>query len=341
MKLRCNNLEQCSCIDNIELVSVPEATNENLNIILEKIDLGIDCLINRSDYSTAHHVQHINNATHAPGNIIVKFISLSKKEETLAAAKRTKKFTTNSGLPGLAIPGLWESIFINEHPTTDNEQLLKKTKDTAKSKQYKFIWVRNCIIYVCKNETTPATTIKRESDISKMWYCATPWLFLWFCASITLNNIATLYLNVNGLRTKTHIYYNNLLNSDYDILCLTETSLISGITNSELFCDKYNVYRRDRKPQLSQWSVVEVYLLLFQKTATMQQLLWNSLAEDLEVIVGNGKNHFQLCVVYLPPRGNASFMTYMDSIQALHNNQRVSSNLRAFQFTKYYMAKQS
>ena len=54
------------------------------------------------------------------------------------------------------------------------------------------------------------------------------------------------YQNVRGLRTKTNTFFDNLLNSEYDIICLTETWLLPGIYDTELFDSRFNVYRQDR-----------------------------------------------------------------------------------------------
>lgn len=54
------------------------------------------------------------------------------------------------------------------------------------------------------------------------------------------------YQNVRGLRTKTNIFFGNVLNNDFDIVCLSETWLVPGIFSAELFDPRYNVYRSDR-----------------------------------------------------------------------------------------------
>lgn len=54
------------------------------------------------------------------------------------------------------------------------------------------------------------------------------------------------YQNARGLRTKTKQFYRNILNSDYDIICISETWLLPGIYDAELFDSRYNVYRNDR-----------------------------------------------------------------------------------------------
>lgn len=59
------------------------------------------------------------------------------------------------------------------------------------------------------------------------------------------------YQNVHGLRTKTHTFYENLVASNYDIICLTETWLNSSVFTSKLFGDQYTVYRKDQESSSS------------------------------------------------------------------------------------------
>lgn len=52
--------------------------------------------------------------------------------------------------------------------------------------------------------------------------------------------------NVRGLRTKTHTFIRNVLRNSFDVITLTETWLIDGVNDSEIFDDRYLVWRRDR-----------------------------------------------------------------------------------------------
>lgn len=60
------------------------------------------------------------------------------------------------------------------------------------------------------------------------------------------NNISVYYQNTRGLRTKTSTFFRNICLHDYDVILLTETWLTEGINNSELFNDRYMVWRQDR-----------------------------------------------------------------------------------------------
>ncbi|KAG7305587.1 hypothetical protein JYU34_009672 [Plutella xylostella] len=54
------------------------------------------------------------------------------------------------------------------------------------------------------------------------------------------------YQNVRGLRTKTNVFFRSVLNSDYDIICISETWLLDSIFDAEIFDGRYNLYRTDR-----------------------------------------------------------------------------------------------
>lgn len=62
------------------------------------------------------------------------------------------------------------------------------------------------------------------------------------------------YQNVNRIRSKTVDIFLNVLNSSYDIICLTETNLNDSIYDGELFDTRYNVVRRDRHESSSRKS---------------------------------------------------------------------------------------
>lgn len=62
------------------------------------------------------------------------------------------------------------------------------------------------------------------------------------------SKIKIFYQNVRGLKTKTNIFFSNMLTCEYDIIILCESWLADDVLDSELFSDRYLVYRRDRDP---------------------------------------------------------------------------------------------
>lgn len=58
--------------------------------------------------------------------------------------------------------------------------------------------------------------------------------------------ISIFYQNCNGLRTKSSLFFSNLVGCSYDIVCLTETWLNENFMNCNYFTNEYLVFRKDR-----------------------------------------------------------------------------------------------
>lgn len=120
-------------------------------------------------------------------------------------------------------------------------------------------------------------------------------------------SINVYYQNVRGLRTKTHTFYRKLCCSNYDLIILTETWLNKSVLNSELFDDRYVIYRRDR--DTSNQSVKRdgggVLVAVSKTMSSHRENKWESDAEDLWVTINvqnsNLINPYTFCAVYLPP----------------------------------------
>lgn len=116
------------------------------------------------------------------------------------------------------------------------------------------------------------------------------------------------FQNVRGLRTKTNTFFRNVLNVDYDIICLCETWLISGIYNAELFDNRYNVYRCDRNYSQRGNSMGGGVLIAVKRDISVHSScvinIPNSAAEVLEVILSLGissrQSFLRLYCCYFP-----------------------------------------
>ncbi|CAH2207777.1 jg26218, partial [Pararge aegeria aegeria] len=112
--------------------------------------------------------------------------------------------------------------------------------------------------------------------------------------------------NVNRIRSKTSEIYLSILNSNYDVICLTETNLNSGIYDREIFDTRYNVFRRDRQSScVTKKDVGGVAVAIRKNFSVIRQTSWDSEIEDLWLSIvcdgGENVNIINLCVCYLPP----------------------------------------
>lgn len=94
---------------------------------------------------------------------------------------------------------------------------------------------------------------------------------------------------------------------NYDVIILIETWLNSNVSSSELFDDRYVVYRRDRETTGSQSNKEGggVLIAVHRKFNSSLVAHWQSKCEDLWVTVEISTSHasrqMALCALYLPP----------------------------------------
>lgn len=131
--------------------------------------------------------------------------------------------------------------------------------------------------------------------------------------------INVFYQNARGLRTKTNLFKRNVGLNCYDIISITETWLLDGISDSELFDDRYLVWRRDRDyGSTGQRLGGGVMLAVRREFAAAERLDWRSTAEDIWVTMSlrtkDGPILIHMCTIYLVRQGEGN------SISAQLNN---------------------
>lgn len=118
--------------------------------------------------------------------------------------------------------------------------------------------------------------------------------------------ITLFYQNVRGLRTKTSTFRRNICLNSYDVVCLAETWLLEGIRDSELFDDRYLVWRRDRKYSDTNQRLGGGVLIAVRRTLVADgKNDWCSSAEDIWVTLTlqhqkpKVSYYIHICTVYM------------------------------------------
>lgn len=122
--------------------------------------------------------------------------------------------------------------------------------------------------------------------------------------------ISIYYQNVNRIRSKLTQFYLKVLNSNYDLICITETNLNDGVFNEEVFDARYNVLRRDREnTNSSKCDGGGVLVASLKKFQIVHQSLWETGIEDIWITLISDKHNvpnLNICICYLPPDINIS-----------------------------------
>lgn len=156
--------EQWSRLQNIEIVGVPESNDENLPSVMENIAKHLNVSLAPQDLDFVHRVQAKRQVKGKLRNIIVRFQNRIKKDALLSAARKSGGITSRD----IGMKDEHKTIYINEHLTVKNKQLLNNCKAKAKECGYKFVWTKNCRIYTRKAENLPFILISCEEDLKKV-----------------------------------------------------------------------------------------------------------------------------------------------------------------------------
>ena len=130
------------------------------------------------------------------------------------------------------------------------------------------------------------------------------------------------FQNVRGLRSKTSIFYLNLLASSYDIVCLNETFLNDSIMDGELFTDDYVVYRKDRNLRLFPNKVDGggVLVAVHKKFQSFRITEWEVYVEELWIGLPYAfGTTLYINVPYISNARSVDYDTYFDNVSAIIN----------------------
>lgn len=152
-------------LQNVEITGIPENKQEDAVAIVQKLCEHIGVSVAPTDVEFAHRVQPRREASAARARpIIARFRHRVLKDKIIVAARKHRDLNTRD----MRIGGESSKIYINEHLTKDNKMLLKLCKQKGKELNYKFIWTKNCRIFVRKNETSPPIPINSSIDVGKI-----------------------------------------------------------------------------------------------------------------------------------------------------------------------------
>lgn len=163
LKYQLNKLDQYNRRINLEIHGIERQNgggkDENLMTILKKCAEKMGILFDETDVLAVHRLP-VKRQDIIPG-IIVQFCSKSRRDIWL---ENRRKITTNRDIGGNSD----SRVFFNENLSRENKELLYNVKKTAKSLNFKYVWVRNGRIYAKK--ASESVTIKIESvhDIRKL-----------------------------------------------------------------------------------------------------------------------------------------------------------------------------
>lgn len=161
VKIELSAHDQRSRLNNVEIKGVPLKKDENLFSVVEEISRKVNCAIPKTQINYISRVPMHNSKEKL---IIMSFINRYVKEEFIAAARTVKKLVACD----IGFAGISTRIYVNDHLSIDQKKLLTMTKNTAKDKNFSYVWVKHGKIHVRRNDTSRVIVIKQENDLNKI-----------------------------------------------------------------------------------------------------------------------------------------------------------------------------
>lgn len=166
LKNQIEYLNQQERANNIEICGMPEKRGENIIEIVKTMGNVIGASISSDDIVAAHRVARFQKGgSPVPKNIVVKFSSVIRKREILAAAKGRR----NPGLNGADVGFNQDvKIFVNEHLSPYYKLLHKKAREFCKTAHYKYCWIKDMKIFIKKTDESRAVLVDDEMILSRL-----------------------------------------------------------------------------------------------------------------------------------------------------------------------------
>lgn len=143
------------------------------------------------------------------------------------------------------------------------------------------------------------------------------------------SDICAYYQNVRGLNTKTHDFWNNIVSSDYPVICCTETWLQPSILTSEIICDSYSAIRADRRISELNCKRGGGVLLAVHNKYAMTEIDLKYIRRDIPAVDIVGATlkinsfSFVILVLYIPP--NVNIAVYNQLFELLETSDDISN----------------
>jgi len=164
LKSRFEAMDQYNRNKNIQIDGIPEAENESMSDIINKVSAKIQVPINfASDIQAAHRVPTKKRSGVKP--IIVQFSNRQKRDLVLSKSKNKSVSLKSVDFVG-GVPET--NIYINEHLSQFTRELLFEAKQLKEVLGYKYVWVKQGKVMAREDDGSKYVNITSKADVHKL-----------------------------------------------------------------------------------------------------------------------------------------------------------------------------
>lgn len=162
LEIKIETIERRQIANDIIIDGVPENKNENCVILIQNIGKELNINISDSMINDCHRVGFNHNNTR-PRRIKVSFSNHQIKVNFLKARQIVRNFSSKYIGIQPDVP-----IYIRENLATKGNKLFKEARDLKKLLNFQFVWTKNAIIFLRKNETEKIIRVDSEESIQNI-----------------------------------------------------------------------------------------------------------------------------------------------------------------------------
>ena len=163
-----DDIESYSYRYNIKIYGVPMATENESSEETTKLCLKLFQAMGISD-CTIQDIAHrlpARNASNRPNAIVCKFTRRITKERIMAARNQISNVTASQLDIPSSVPLNRLSIF--DHLTPKQQKLFYEAKKYKESKQCKYCWTKQGVIFLRKNDHSTVMKLTKLEDLSSL-----------------------------------------------------------------------------------------------------------------------------------------------------------------------------
>lgn len=158
-----NNLQQQWARQlNVELFGIPESCDVSDAIL--RLSKHVEANLVAEDILSTSRVQSMNPMKGQPRKIIARMKNRVIKDNFISSVKKHRGLSSSD----LGLPGEPFKIFANDHLTSQNKMLYKSCRAKASELGFKYVWIKNCKIYMRRDDTSTHIIINTEKDLKKL-----------------------------------------------------------------------------------------------------------------------------------------------------------------------------
>lgn len=164
LKSRVHNNEQILREKNVEIHGIPFEKEENLGNIIKHIAENFDIPLQERDIDCMYRIKNTRRANNKNAEpIIVTFMKKETKEKFMSSRRRRSVYAKEIGFGNSQ-----NQIYVNEHLTSRNKELLWNARNIRKERNYKYVWYNHGNIYLRKNDNSEIIRINDKTDLAKL-----------------------------------------------------------------------------------------------------------------------------------------------------------------------------